>query len=108
MRSKRQTRHGRLYALSEHGFELLLAGYRKSLDVALRHHRTTFAVFIATLVATGYLFVIIPRASSRSRIPVSSSARPKRRKTSRFPTRCAASGPAPKSSAKIPPSPPLA
>jgi hypothetical protein len=34
--------------------DLLLAGYRKSLDLALRHHRTTFAVFVATLVATGY------------------------------------------------------
>jgi len=61
MRSKHQVRHGRLYGLSESGFELLLAGYRKSLDVALRHHRTTFVVFIATLVATGYLFVIIPK-----------------------------------------------
>jgi len=61
MRSKQQVRHGRLYALSERGFELLLAGYRKSLDLALRHHRTTFAVFVATLVATGYLFAVIPK-----------------------------------------------
>jgi hydrophobe/amphiphile efflux-1 (HAE1) family protein len=61
MRSKHQVRHGRLYALSERGFDLLLAGYRKSLDIALRHHRTTFAVFVATLVATAYLFVIIPK-----------------------------------------------
>src|SRR5712692_7892620 len=61
MRSKQQVRHGRLYALSERGFDLLLVGYRKSLDVALRRHRTTFAVFVATLVATGYLFAIIPK-----------------------------------------------
>src|ERR1700674_2714630 len=61
MRSKHQVRHGRLYALSERGFDLLLAGYRKSLDIALRHHRATFAVFVATLVATGYLFVVIPK-----------------------------------------------
>ena len=61
MRSKQQIRHGRLYTLSDYGFELLLAGYRKSLDLALRHHRTTFAVFVATLVATGYLFTIIPK-----------------------------------------------
>src|SRR6516162_5268567 len=61
MRSKHQVRHGRLYGLSERGFDLLLAAYRKSLDVALKHHRTTFAVFVATLVATGYLFVIIPK-----------------------------------------------
>src|ERR1700745_1319718 len=61
MRSKHQVRHGRLYMLSERGFDLVLAGYRKSLDVALRHHRMTFGVFAATLVATGYLFVIIPK-----------------------------------------------
>src|SRR5437762_10793027 len=61
MRSKHQVRHGRLYMMSERGFDLLLAGYRKSLDVALRHHRTTFAVFVATLIATGYLFAIIPK-----------------------------------------------
>jgi hydrophobe/amphiphile efflux-1 (HAE1) family protein len=61
MRSKHQVRHGRLYMLSERGFDLLLAGYRKSLDIALRHHRTTFAVFVATLVATCYLFVVIPK-----------------------------------------------
>src|SRR6201999_1396165 len=29
MRSKKEVRHGRLYALSERAFELLLAGYRK-------------------------------------------------------------------------------
>jgi len=61
MRSERQVRHGRLYRLSERGFDALLAGYRRSLDVALRHHRTTFAVFIATLAATSYLFVAIPK-----------------------------------------------
>ncbi|MBV8091021.1 MAG: efflux RND transporter permease subunit, partial [Alphaproteobacteria bacterium] len=61
MRSKHQVRHGRLYMLSERGFDLVLAGYRKSLDIALRHHRITFGVFAATLVATGYFFVIIPK-----------------------------------------------
>ena len=61
MRSKRQVQHGRLYVLWEKGFDYLLAGYRKSLDVALRRYQTTFAVFVATLVATGYLFVVIPK-----------------------------------------------
>jgi hydrophobe/amphiphile efflux-1 (HAE1) family protein len=61
LRSEREVRHGRLYMLSERGFDLLLAGYRRSLDVALRHQRTTFVVFLATLVATGYLFVAIPK-----------------------------------------------
>jgi hydrophobe/amphiphile efflux-1 (HAE1) family protein len=61
MRSERHVRHGRLYMLSERAFDLLLAGYRRSLDGALRHRRTTFAVFGATLVATAYLFVLIPK-----------------------------------------------
>jgi hydrophobe/amphiphile efflux-1 (HAE1) family protein len=61
LRSDHEVRHGRLYMLSERGFDLLLAGYRRSLDVALRHQRTTLAVFLATLVATGYLFVAIPK-----------------------------------------------
>jgi hydrophobe/amphiphile efflux-1 (HAE1) family protein len=54
-------RHGRLYMLSERAFDALLAGYRASLDVALRHSRITLTVFLATLVATGYVFVEIPK-----------------------------------------------
>jgi hydrophobe/amphiphile efflux-1 (HAE1) family protein len=61
MRGERDKKHGRLYVLSERGFEHLLAGYRRALDFALRHHRVTFAVFIATLLTTGYLFVTIPK-----------------------------------------------
>jgi multidrug efflux pump subunit AcrB len=61
LRSESQARHGRLYRLSERLFERLLGLYRSSLDVALRHHRVTFAVFIATVAATAYLFVAIPK-----------------------------------------------
>ena len=61
MRGERDMKHGRLYLLAEHGFEHLLAGYRRALDFALRHHRATFAVFISTLLTTGYLFVTIPK-----------------------------------------------
>jgi multidrug efflux pump subunit AcrB len=57
----RHVRHGRLYMLSGRGFDLLLAGYRKSLDVALRHQPATLAIFLAAVVATGYLFVTIPK-----------------------------------------------
>jgi len=35
-------KHGRLYLLSERGFDYLLAGYRRALDFALFHHRATF------------------------------------------------------------------
>ncbi|MDB5408690.1 MAG: acriflavin resistance protein [Rhodospirillales bacterium] len=61
MRSERDVRHGHLYMLSERFFDLLLAGYRRGLDAALRHRRTTLVVFLATLVATAYLFVAIPK-----------------------------------------------
>jgi hydrophobe/amphiphile efflux-1 (HAE1) family protein len=61
MRSEHDVRHGRLYIFSERVFDGMLAAYRASLDVALRHHRITFAVFIATMLATGYLFISIPK-----------------------------------------------
>jgi hydrophobe/amphiphile efflux-1 (HAE1) family protein len=61
MRSEHTVRHGRLYIVSERVFDGMLAAYRASLDVALRHHRITFAVFIATMLATGYLFITIPK-----------------------------------------------
>jgi multidrug efflux pump subunit AcrB len=54
-------RHGRLYRLVEAGFDNLLAGYRRGLDFVLRHQAPTLGVFIATVIATGYLFVIIPK-----------------------------------------------
>src|SRR5215472_1438028 len=61
LRDARHVRHSRLYMLSERGFDLLLAGYRKSLDFTLRHQPTTLAIFLAAVVATGYLFVTIPK-----------------------------------------------
>ena len=61
MRAGQDVRHGRLYRLSERAFTGLLAGYRASLDLALRHHRLTFGVFVATVAATAYLFAVIPK-----------------------------------------------
>jgi len=54
-------KHGRIYRAAEQAFEMLQEGYRATLDIALRHHRLTFAVFLATLAATGFLFVNIPK-----------------------------------------------
>ena len=56
-----QESHGRLYRLSESAFDALLAGYRRTLDLALDHARITLAVFIAAVVATGVLFYEIPK-----------------------------------------------
>jgi hydrophobe/amphiphile efflux-1 (HAE1) family protein len=54
-------KHGRLYMLSERGFDLLLSGYRRSLDAAMKHSRITLGVFLLTIACTAYLFIIIPK-----------------------------------------------
>ncbi len=56
-----ETKHGRFYQVTERGFEALLRGYSRGLDFVLRHQFPTLCVFLATLVATGYLFAIIPK-----------------------------------------------
>ncbi len=53
--------HGRLFMLFEHGFESLLNGYKRGLKLVLRHPRITLLSFIATVAATVFLFVIIPK-----------------------------------------------
>jgi HAE1 family hydrophobic/amphiphilic exporter-1 len=54
-------RHGRLYRLSERGFDALLAVYERGLKVELRHRFTTLMVMLGTIAVTGYLYVIIPK-----------------------------------------------
>ena len=39
----------------------MLGVYDRTLKVAMRHARLTLAVFVLTLVATAYLFTIIPK-----------------------------------------------
>ena len=53
--------HNRLYVLFERGFDAMLNGYRRGLHGVLRHQFLTLCVFVATLVATGVLFVLIPK-----------------------------------------------
>ena len=53
--------HGRLYAASERVFDGMLGVYERTLKVAMRHARFTLGVFVLTLVATAYLFTIIPK-----------------------------------------------
>ena len=53
--------HGRLYQLSERGFNAMLHAYEKGLDLVLRWRFTTLCVFFATVALSGYLFVIIPK-----------------------------------------------
>jgi HAE1 family hydrophobic/amphiphilic exporter-1 len=53
--------HGRLYSLSERFFEGMLHLYEVTLRHVLRHPMLTGIVFLLTLVATGYLFTVIPK-----------------------------------------------
>ncbi len=47
--------------MSEQGFELVIRWYGATLNVVLRHQFLTLLVAVATLVATGYLYVIVPK-----------------------------------------------
>ena len=59
--SEHDREHGRIYRAIEWGFDALLDGYRRGLDIVLRHQFTTLLVFLATLTLTGVLFVFIPK-----------------------------------------------
>ena len=61
LRPESEVHHGRLFMASERMFDLMLAGYRRSLDVALRHRLVTLVVFLVTVALSGYLFVVIPK-----------------------------------------------
>jgi HAE1 family hydrophobic/amphiphilic exporter-1 len=61
LRAHSETRHGRFYQWSERGFEAMLHGYERGLDLALRWRFTTLMVFFATLALSIYLFVVIPK-----------------------------------------------
>jgi HAE1 family hydrophobic/amphiphilic exporter-1 len=56
-----ETRHGRLYALSERAFDAMLHAYERGLDLVLKYQFTTLCVFFATLALSVYLFVVIPK-----------------------------------------------
>jgi HAE1 family hydrophobic/amphiphilic exporter-1 len=53
--------HGQLYRASERVFDGMLKIYRATLEVVLRHPQMTVLVFVATLVATAWLFTVIPK-----------------------------------------------
>ena len=61
LRPRSEEGHGRLYRLTERGFDALLGAYERGLDAVLRHRFITLCTFLATLVATGWLFIAIPK-----------------------------------------------
>jgi hydrophobe/amphiphile efflux-1 (HAE1) family protein len=55
------SQHGWVYRIIEAMFTGLLNGYRRTLDIALRHHFIMLLVFLATASLSVYLYVIIPK-----------------------------------------------
>lgn len=53
--------HGRLHRLFQGGFDAMLAGYTRGLDVVLRHQFATLCVFLGTLILTGVMFFVSPK-----------------------------------------------
>ena len=47
--------------VTERGFDSMLEGYDRTLQVVLRHRPATMAAFVAVLVLTGVLFVLVPK-----------------------------------------------
>ncbi len=54
-------KHGRLYMLFERGFDAMLNGYKRGLQVVLKHQFITLLSFLATMAATVMLFIYIPK-----------------------------------------------
>ncbi len=61
LRAHNDTQHGKLYNLSERGFEAMLHAYERGLDLVLRWRLTTLMVFFITLGLSVYLFILIPK-----------------------------------------------
>jgi multidrug efflux pump len=56
-----EERHGKLYRASERVFDWILAFYRRSLEWVLRHQPLTLGITIATMAATVFLYVKVPK-----------------------------------------------
>jgi hydrophobe/amphiphile efflux-1 (HAE1) family protein len=53
--------HGVIYRTIERGFDALLSGYRRTLDIVLRHQFLTLCVFFATMALTIIMAMQIPK-----------------------------------------------
>ncbi len=61
LKNHSKSRHGRLFLAAEAFFDGLLGLYDASLKWVLKRQRLTLGVLIATIAATGYLYVSIPK-----------------------------------------------
>jgi hydrophobe/amphiphile efflux-1 (HAE1) family protein len=61
LRDPRRIRHGRTYRASEAIYQRLVGIYDKSLLFVLRHRLATLLLSLIILVATAYLFTVVPK-----------------------------------------------
>ena len=61
LRASKEAHHGHIWSLFERFFDGLLHLYDRTLQITLRHRLATMTVSVLVLVATGYLFVVIPK-----------------------------------------------
>jgi HAE1 family hydrophobic/amphiphilic exporter-1 len=61
LKSRGETRPGRLYAASEHFFKAMLGAYEKSLRRILKHGPLMMVLLGLLLLATAYLFIVMPK-----------------------------------------------
>ncbi len=61
LRPHDQERHGRIYRASERAFDWVLGRYAAVLRWVLRHQPLTLTVAVVTMLATVYLYVVIPK-----------------------------------------------
>ncbi|BAT61917.1 multidrug resistance protein MdtC [Variibacter gotjawalensis] len=61
LRGHHDERRGRFYRISERFFEMMLNGYRRSLDAALRHPKTLMLILLAVVGLNVHLYGVIPK-----------------------------------------------
>ena len=61
LRSRENEKHGRLYQASERVFDRILRGYDRSLSWVLRHQFLVLLITLATMGASVYLYIIVPK-----------------------------------------------
>jgi multidrug efflux pump len=61
LRHKPESKQTALYRWSEHAFQSIISFYGRTLRVVLRHQTITLLIAVATLVATIYLYIIVPK-----------------------------------------------
>ncbi len=61
LRHKDQAKHGRFYEWSERAFNNTIAFYGRTVQFVLKHQTVTLLVTIGTLVATIFMYIMVPK-----------------------------------------------